>query len=114
MRDRWRYRIARTLDRLPGQCRWSLREWAERAVPRSWPWSSNTKACRRRRDQIGVCPCGKLRLPEIQAELDRLGAGPCSATWPLLIGDGELWCELRHGHAGDHESGPTRWKERAS
>jgi hypothetical protein len=40
--------------------------------------------------------------------------GPCSAVLPHLFDEeiGTL-CELRHGHSGDHESGPIRWKERS-
>jgi len=38
--------------------------------------------------------------------------GPCSSSLPHLH-DSEFgtFCELRHGHAGDHEAGPTRWRE---
>lgn len=43
--------------------------------------------------------------------------GPCSVALGLITMSGEpygdLWCQLRHGHAGDHENGRTRWKERA-
>jgi hypothetical protein len=48
-------------------------------------------------------------------ERDLGTVGPCSSTLPDLF-DGELgtWCELRHGHTGDHEAGPTRWRETAS
>jgi hypothetical protein len=39
-------------------------------------------------------------------------AGPCSSSLTHLF-DTEIVtaCELRHGHSGDHESGPTRWRE---
>jgi hypothetical protein len=39
-------------------------------------------------------------------------AGPCSVVLPHLF-DSETgtWCELRHGHTGDHEAGATRWRE---
>ncbi len=46
------------------------------------------------------------------AERDSARPGPCSSTLPRLTEYGDLWCQLRHGHAGDHEMGPTRWKER--
>jgi hypothetical protein len=39
--------------------------------------------------------------------------GPCSTVLPGLASGPDVWCELRHGHTGDHENGPTRWKERA-
>jgi hypothetical protein len=53
-------------------------------------------------------------LAAVLAVVDRdYGTGPCSAVLPDLH-DSEFgtWCELRHGHAGDHEAGLTRWKER--
>jgi hypothetical protein len=46
-------------------------------------------------------------------EREHGGVGPCSAVLPHFVDDTGIWCELRHGHTGDHESGPTRWKERA-
>jgi hypothetical protein len=47
------------------------------------------------------------------AEAERNQAGPCTAVLARVIGTGEIWCELRHGHAGDHTAeGGTRWKER--
>ena len=46
------------------------------------------------------------------AILERDQAGPCSAMIPPAFGVTTwLWCQLRHGHTGDHESGPTRWKD---
>jgi hypothetical protein len=42
---------------------------------------------------------------------DRGQAGPCSEVLPPLLGSSaSTWCELPHGHTGDHENGPTRWK----
>lgn len=53
-------------------------------------------------------------LAAVLAIVERDQAGPCSVTLPRLTEYGDLWCQLRHGHHGDHEMGPTRWKERAT
>jgi hypothetical protein len=50
-------------------------------------------------------------LAAVLAIVERNLAGPCSAALPRLTEYGDLWCQLRHGHLGDHEMGPTRWKE---
>lgn len=56
----------------------------------------------------------KTVLAAVLAIAGRDQAGPCSVALPLLTARGEsfgdLWCQLRHGHLGDHENGPTRWK----
>jgi hypothetical protein len=53
-------------------------------------------------------------LAAVLAIVERDQAGPCSVALPLITAGGEscgdLWCELRHGHLGDHQHGPTRWK----
>jgi hypothetical protein len=42
---------------------------------------------------------------------DMVPPGPCSAELPPFVGDVPSWCQLRHGHAGDHENETTRWRE---
>ena len=53
-------------------------------------------------------------LAAVLALVERDQAGPCSVTLQLITSGGEpggdLWCQLRHGHLGDHENGITRWK----
>jgi hypothetical protein len=41
-------------------------------------------------------------------------AGPCSVGSPTIGDAPPTWCQLRHGHTGDHVSGVTRWRERTS
>lgn len=50
----------------------------------------------------------------VLALVERDRAGPCSAILDGITGSGQIWCMLRHGHAGDHlaDNGLTRWKER--
>lgn len=62
MRDRLRHLIAAGLDLLPGQCTISLRQWADRSRPRTFPWSPNTEGCRIQAALEGVChpACGKF------------------------------------------------------
>jgi hypothetical protein len=38
-------------------------------------------------------------------------AGPCSVRLENFVRDSWLNCQLRHGHTGDHECGPTRWSD---
>jgi hypothetical protein len=42
---------------------------------------------------------------------DRPSPGPCSAALPGIGALDRAWCQLREGHVGDHESGPTRWRD---
>lgn len=53
-------------------------------------------------------------IAAVLALVERDQAGPCSMALSLMaVGGqslGDLWCQLRHGHLGDHENGPTRWK----
>lgn len=53
-------------------------------------------------------------LRDVRSLVERDQAGPCSVALPLMAVGGEspgdLWCQLRHGHLGDHENVPTRWK----
>ena len=65
----------------------------------------------------GLCirpKCLRLRLAAVLALVALDQAGPCSVTLQLITSGGEpggdLWCQLRHGHLGDHENGITRWK----
>lgn len=57
--------------------------------------------------------CLDQRLTAVLAivERDYQIAGPCSSTLAPIVGIVPTWCQLRHGHTGDHESGPTRWRE---
>jgi hypothetical protein len=57
-------------------------------------------------------PAVRAGLAAVLALVKRDQAGPCSETLPRLTEYGDLWCQLRHGHLGDHEMGPTRWKTR--
>lgn len=43
-------------------------------------------------------------------------AGPCTAVLPALYPETypAVWCQLQHGHAGDHFNDPTRWKDSRS
>lgn len=64
---------------------------------------------------VQICQfCGRINNAALRAEANPGMVGPCSSTLPDLF-DNELgtWCELRHGHIGDHESGPTRWRKAA-
>jgi hypothetical protein len=73
-----RWRIAHLLNRLPGQCWTDLVWWVQRdrrSVTSRNPWSPQTPGCWRGMQEQGVCYCGKLRSPEVQAELDRLEPG---------------------------------------
>jgi hypothetical protein len=45
MRDFLRRRIARLLNRLPGQCSVDLALWAARVATRRWPWSPRSADC---------------------------------------------------------------------
>jgi hypothetical protein len=73
MREWLRWKIAALLDRLPGQCWTDLVWWALQRPGGGYgqrtPWSPQNKECWRGRDTVGVCYCGKLRTPEIEAEL---------------------------------------------
>jgi len=68
-------------------------------------------------DKDCVCPiCLNHRLAAVLAIVEHeVGLiGPCSAMLPHLVNpETAEFCELRHGHTGDHESGPTRWRERS-
>lgn len=64
-------------------------------------------------DIPGCIDCFDDRLAAVLAIVEReyRMAGPCSSTLDPIVGIVPTWCQLRHGHSGDHESGPTRWKE---
>jgi hypothetical protein len=52
-----------------------------------------------------------LGLVAVLAIVERAQAGRCQVDLPSFTGGAALFCELRHGHTGDHQSGPTRWRE---
>lgn len=64
-----RWRVARLLNRLPGQCWSDLVEWALRGGVREArsPWSPQTSTCWLDSVRTGACYCGKLRLPRAGA-----------------------------------------------
>ncbi|GIF08690.1 hypothetical protein [Actinoplanes siamensis] len=60
----WRRRLARLLDRIPGQCRADLKWWAQRdnlSGGSRWPWSPTKPGCVKGAILNGRCYCGKLR-----------------------------------------------------
>ncbi|MFJ8815458.1 hypothetical protein [Amycolatopsis thermoflava] len=56
-----RWRIARLLDRLPGQCWAELATWAVGLSGRRVPWARIDRMCRTDVERCGACYCGKLR-----------------------------------------------------
>lgn len=53
-----RWRIARLIDRLPGQCWTDLVRWV--TYGRRGPWSPQTDTCRTDAARNGRCLCGRL------------------------------------------------------
>lgn len=75
IRERVRWRVARLLDQLPGQCWADLVSWAlhdQHDDPDFWshwvPWRPIRRECRQDAARVGVCYCGKI------------GAQRCSPT----------------------------------
>jgi hypothetical protein len=48
----------------------------------------------------------------VLGETTTVPPGPCMNALPMLVpGAMSVLCELRSGHGGGHESGPTQWIE---
>lgn len=66
MKEKTRWRIAYRLNRLPRQCWADLVGWAlygTDADHKPWTPRENIQRCRKDRDEIGCCYCGKYQQP---------------------------------------------------
>jgi hypothetical protein len=100
-----RWRVAKLMDKVPGQCWSSLADWAgdwkdyDRDNRRGLPWRPQDWACRRDAQRVGSCYCNKLQCDDATAAV--FGAHRPDPLLGILTAADRPWARCSCGWRGD-------------